>query len=456
MSPILLTKSDTFLIGWISNILGYIMDGIFKVLDKVGIPNIGVAIIIFTIVVYTLMIPMTIKQQKFSKLSSIMNPEIQAIQKKYKNKKDNDSMMAMQNETQAVYAKYGVSPMGSCGQLLIQMPILFALYNVIGAIPAYIGQVKEVFLPVVNKLINEGSAAEFLQTFKNAAMYSKQFSNELFAAGDTTYIQNTYIDVLNKASTAEWTSLADKFPGIAEDIAAATASLAEYNNFLGLNIGDSPSYLLSTAWADKNFLLIIGALAVPFLAAFTQWLNVKLMPQSESSNDPNNTMAQSMKTMNTMMPLMSAFFCFSLPAGLGLYWIASAVVRGVQQIAINKYIDRMDLNSLIEKNKEKAKAKQEKRIEQMRKAGVDAKTINQYANMSLKNVQTTSQQTGTKTTIGEAVKNAANTKVVEVSEESKEAVKKSTESYNSKAAKPGSIAAKANMVKYYNENNNKK
>lgn len=452
MSPILMTKSETFLIGWISNILGYIMDGIFTVLDKIGVPNIGVAIIIFTIVVYTLMLPMTIKQQKFSKLSSIMNPEIQAIQKKYKNKKDNESMMAMQNETQAVYAKYGVSPMGSCGQLLIQMPILFALYDVIGSIPAYIGQVKEVFMPVVSKLINEASASEFLQGFKNAAMYTKQFGNELFVAGDTTYVQNTFIDVLNKASTAEWTSLAEKFPELAGDISAATSALAEYNMFLGLNIGDSPSYLLSTAWADKNFLLMIGALAVPFFAAFTQWLNVKLMPQSESSNDPNNTMAQSMKTMNTMMPLMSAFFCFSLPAGLGLYWIASAVVRGVQQVVINKHIDKMDLNTLIEKNKEKAQAKQEKRIEQMRKAGVDAKTINQYANMNLKNVQAPSQNT----TIGDAVKNAASAKVVEQSEENKEAVRKATESYNSKAAKPGSIAAKANMVKYYNENNNKK
>ena len=67
--------------------------------------------------------PLTIKQQKFSKLSAKMNPELQAIQARYKNKKDNESMMRMNEETQAVYAKYGVSPTGSCLQLLIQMPI---------------------------------------------------------------------------------------------------------------------------------------------------------------------------------------------------------------------------------------------------------------------------------------------------------------------------------------------
>ena len=105
MSGILLTKDSTPVIGWIAVVLGQIMEWIFDLLNLIGIPNIGLAIIIFTIVVYSLMLPLTIKQQKFSKLSNKMNPELQAIQKKYKDRKDNDSMMAIQNETQAVYAK---------------------------------------------------------------------------------------------------------------------------------------------------------------------------------------------------------------------------------------------------------------------------------------------------------------------------------------------------------------
>lgn len=450
MSGILLTKSTTPIIGWVATLLGYVMEGIFNFLDLIGIPNIGLAIIIFTLVVYMFLLPLTIKQQKFSKLSNKMNPELQAIQKKYQGKKDNESMMAMQNETQAVYAKYGVSPMGSCVQLLIQLPIIYALYQVIYAIPAYIGKVRDAFIPLVNKLMAEPEGAEFIQGFQNARQYVGRFSNEAYVAGDTTYIQNTFIDILNKASTAEWNSLMDKFPNLTSEITDTVGKLSTYNNFLGLNIGDSPSYILSDALAQGSVFLIIGALAIPVLSALTQWLNVKLMPQASSSgNDQQNSMMSSMKMMNTIMPIMSAVFCFSLPAGVGLYWVASAVVRSIQQVAVNKHIDRMDFDKLIEQNKDKAKKKMDKRIKRMEKAGIDPKTINQYANMNTRKVQPTSQtQPKPKRSIAEKASSVTQ-------EDRDEAVKKATEMYNKKAPKPGSITAKANMVKYYNESNTK-
>mgnify|MGYP006068572455 FL=1 len=85
----LLTKSTTFIIGPVANLLGYIMDAIFNFCNSIlSIPNIGLCIILFTVVVYLLLMPLTIKQQKFSKLSSKMNPELQAINKKYKDKRD--------------------------------------------------------------------------------------------------------------------------------------------------------------------------------------------------------------------------------------------------------------------------------------------------------------------------------------------------------------------------------
>ena len=137
MNTIVLTEYGGKILGPIAKyILGPILNGIFSLLDLIKLPNVGVAIILFTIVIYLLLLPLTIKQQKFSKLQAKMQPELKAIQDKYKNKKDQDSQMAMNQETQAVYNKYGVSPMGSCVQLLIQMPILFALYRVIYSIPA--------------------------------------------------------------------------------------------------------------------------------------------------------------------------------------------------------------------------------------------------------------------------------------------------------------------------------
>ena len=177
MSDILLTQDTGKILGPIAKLLGYIMEGIFFVIDQIGIPNIGLAIILFTIVMYLLMMPLTIKQQKFSKLQAKMNPELQAVQAKYKNKKDNDSMMAMNMETKAIYAKYGVSPTGSCVQLIIQMPILFALYRVINNMPAYVGKIKEAFFPLVDNLIAQTGSADLLRSFSQAGMYTKQFEN---------------------------------------------------------------------------------------------------------------------------------------------------------------------------------------------------------------------------------------------------------------------------------------
>ena len=439
MSDILLTQNSGRIIGPIAKLLGYIMEGIFLLLDKIGIPNIGLAIILFTIVIYLLLMPLTIKQQKFSKLSAKMNPELQAIQAKYKGKNDNDSMMAMQMETKAVYAKYGVSPSGSCVQLLIQMPILLALYRVIYSMPAYVGKIKEAFFPLVDNFIAQSGSTEFIQSFSQAGMYSKQFSNESFTSGVTTYVQNTFIDVLNKASTSEWLSIKDKFPALSADVDHTLGLINQYNSFLGLNIGNSPSYVMKEAIASKSFLLLIAALSVPVLSAVTQWINVKLMPQqnmeqdNKNANDQQNAMMQSMKTMNMMMPIMSAIFCYTLPAGMGLYWIAGAVVRSIQQVVINKHMDKIDLDEVIKNNAEKAKKK-------MEKAGVRAQQMAAYANMNTKKVSG-------------VPKSQSNSTMTQ--EEKEEAVKKSTEYYN-KNAKPGSMLAKANMVKQYNEKNNKK
>lgn len=443
MTGIVLTQYDGFIIGPIAKILGYLMEGIFFFLDLIGIPNVGLSIILFTIVIYLLMMPLTIKQQKFSKLSAKMNPEIQAIQAKYKNKKDNDSMMAMNAETQAVYAKYGVSPSGSCVQLLIQMPILFALYRVIYAMPAYVNKIKEAFYPLVTNLIAQTGSKEFIEGFKNSAMYARQFSNEAFVEGavGNSYVQNTYIDILNKASSTEFASIADKFPSLSGDVEHTLSFLNEYNNFLGINIGNSPSYMVSEAWNSPDgiqWLLVIAAFIIPVLSAVTQWINTKLMPQADTGNknDQQNTMAQSMKMMNTMMPLMSAFFCYTLPAGMGLYWIAGSVVRSIQQVVINKHIDKMDIDELIKKN-------QDKRNKKLEKAGIDPKTLNRNATMSTRNMNAGRPSMSSKAKV-EPLSQA----------EREEAVKRSTEYYN-KNAKPGSLASKANMVKQYNERNNK-
>ncbi len=449
MTGILLTKDPGRIIGPIAALLGYIMEGIFYVLDKIGIPNIGLAIILFTIVMYLLLLPLTIKQQKFSKLSAKMNPELQAIQAKYKGKNDNESMMAMNMEQKAVYAKYGVSPSGSCIQLIIQLPILWALYRVINNMPAYVTRIGDTFRVLANKIISVDNGY-FLQNSgietigKTVLTYGKNIT------GDN--IQNGIVDVLNKLSSSDMKIISNYYElsnlqfnkeFILDQLNAngeviTRGLINKYNNFLGLNIANSPSFTMKAALADKSFLMVIAALSIPVLSAVTQWINVKLMPQqntqqdNKNASDQQNAMMQSMKTMNMMMPIMSAVFCYTLPAGLGLYWIAGAVVRSVQQVVINKHIDKMDLDEVIKNNEEKAKKK-------MAKAGVRAEQMAAYANMNTKNVSTSKKQSNTPAM---------------TQEEKDEAVRKSTEYYN-KNAKPGSMMSKANMVKQYNEKNNK-
>ena len=436
MLGVLLTPYGGKIVGPVAWFLGHIMNGIFNVLNKIGIPNIGLAIIIFTIVIYLCLLPLTYKQQKFSKLQSKMSPELKVIQEKYKGKKDNDSMLAMQAETKELYAKYGVSQTGSCLQLLIQMPILFALYRVIYSMPAYVTIIKNSFYPLVEELRNTSGAADFLQTLKSATMYKGQFTNEQFLAGNTEYIENTYIDVLNKASSADWTSLSDQFGSLSSSIDLTHNALNKFNSFLGLNIGDSPMYMIQTAFSNKQFLLLIGGIAVPALAAFTQWINTKLMPQNTDNNgkidpnDPSAQMQQSMKTMNIIMPIMSAFFCLSLPAGMGLYWIAGAVVRSIQQIVINKHIDKTDIDAEIAKNTEKYK----KKMEKMK----SSPQMNMYVNMSTKNISSI----------------AKNSPVATVDMDEK--VANSRKVYENNNIRKDSLLAKANMVKDFNENINKK
>lgn len=438
------------ILGPIAKVLGYLMNGIFILLDKIGIPSIGLSIIIFTIVIYLLLMPLTIKQQKFSKLSSKMNPEIQAIQAKYKDKRDTDSQMAMQQETKAVYAKYGVSPSGSCVQLLIQMPILFALYRVIYSIPAYVTKVGDTFRVLAEKIVGQdggqfilNASADDMKSVASAVKYSKNLA-------DTDNITNGIIDVLNKVSSSDMVTLADKY-GLSDltfngqkilstlDASGNVVSkglIDTYNTFLGLNIANSPQFMFTNAWSDHKYLLCFVAILIPLLSAATQWLNVKLMPQAGDNNagknaDGNDTgaaMQQSMKTMNMMMPLMSAFFCFTLPIGMGIYWIAGSLIRTAQQIFINKHIDKMDIDEIIKKNEEKAKKKIEKN-------GVTAQKMQQYAAMNTRSLSERANIGSNAVSTDSDSANAANTTAAKPS--------------------PGSLTAKANMVKEYNERNNK-
>ena len=426
----LLTKSNGMIIGPIASLLGMFMNGIFFVLNKIGIPNIGLAIIIMTILIYMAMLPLTIKQQKFSKLQRKMQPELNKITKKYEGRKDPESMERQQAEIKEVYGKYGVSATGSCVQLIIQMPILLALYRVFYNIPAYVPMVKKVFFPLVDELIT-ANAGDYLKETTAARFFLKQFENENYINGVTEYVQNTFIDVLNKFNSADWTALTENFSALKGDITNTVTSLTRYNSFLGLNMANSPSSLFKEAMQNKTYVFVIVALIIPVLAAVTQYLNVALMPQPESQ-DGNDQMNNTMKSMNVMMPIMSAFFCWSFPNGMGLYWITGAVIRCIQQVVINKQIDKMDIDAMVEKNLEKMKEKEAKEGKKD-KNRVSSSTMNTYSSMNTRRM-----------------KDRSSTSVSSDSERKAQQARQT----NGKKYKSGSLAAKANMVSSFNDADN--
>lgn len=426
---IFLTKSSMPVIGWIADILGYVISGIYWCLEKIGLPNIGLAIILYTFVMYLLMTPLQIKQQKFSKMNSIMMPEIKKIQDKYKNKKDQRSMAKMQEETQAIYQKYGVSPTGSCVQMFIILPVMLALYQVIYHIPGYISSVRTVFEGLVDKIAAVPNFTEILQKFAE----SNNITRTAVIVENGVATHNSVIDMLYNLTTNQWHALAEvaDFSKFSDAIETTQKSITNINMFCGLNISDTPFVLIKDGLASHNYLIIIGAILIPVLAWFTQWLNYKLMPQAMMSGNGEepSAMESSMKSMNTVMPLMSAFFCVTFPVGIGIYWIAGAVFRSFQQILINNHMKKIDIDELIRKNQEKAKKKREKE-------GLPPNKITQQATQNAKRINE----------LGKGVSD----------EEKEKAIKKAAEYYNSGSVKAGSIASKANMVRQFEEKNKKK
>lgn len=440
MSDILLTAYPGSILGPIAKLLGILMDWIYSGISNITggrVESVVLSIVIITIIIYMCLLPLTIKQQKFSKLSQKMQPEMQAIQAKYKNKKDQASMMAMQEETQLLYQKYGISPMGSCVQMLIQMPILFALYRVFYNIPAYLSGVKGSFTGLVDSIQQTSgyqdtlvSLMEKYNVVTSSGLNASNAASKLAdASGDALSNCNYIIDILYKLPSKGWDALMDGkfFDGIQSAVEKTHDALLHFNYFLGLNISDTPWYIIKSNFTDKPdkwLLFVILALLIPVLSYLTQMLNIKLMPQATNGNDQ---MASQMKMMNLMMPLMSLFFCFTVPVGLGIYWICSALVRGIQQFFVNRHIENLDLEAVMAKNEEKAKNKR-------KKMGLSEDYIKKAAQIKTKSIDSKAN--------------------VSASADTEEKLAKAAE-YKANA-KAGSLASKANMVKEFNERNSRK
>lgn len=461
MTSVFLSCYDLPIIKQVAQILGWIMSMLYKGLTLLSIDSyrIIICIVLFTIIMKLILLPMTIKQQKFTKVSAMMNPEIQAIQKKYQSKRgDQEAMMKMNQEIQAVYAKYGTSQTSGCMSLLIQMPILFALYGVVSQMPAFIPEIGDYFektgeyayesvedLEEIQKLadikgvdtkeldkfldIYEANDGKLLATASTMSTSTEGIFKDIFSAFDETekFVNDdvvkmtsdewdeliekaekdkdkAFLEVCKKKTESDWADLTKKLEASEKGINEIKVEVDKDYDCFGLNLGDTPSNA-GGLWA----------VLIPLLAAVTQYLSVKIsnVMNGQNKSMEENPMASSMKMMTITMPVMSAFLCYSMPAGLGVYWIISAVVAAIQAVFIGNYFKDMTVEDIVKSNIEKENKKRAKK-------GLEPRKITNLAQTNVKNIK--------------------NTEETREKEETKPASKNK-----------GGIAAKANLASKYNE-----
>ncbi len=405
----------------IASLLGKVLDVLFVGINAIGLGNIAIAIILFTLLVKLLMLPLTAKQSKMMKLNSIIGPEVRAIQNKYKDKKgDQNAMLKMQEETKAVYAKYGTSQMGGCVQMLIQFPILLALYRVFQRIPMYVTSLKALFINILgdggNGIMSAADYSDFMSnTFNTGTLAKIDWSNV-----------NDAVVAMNSFTTEQWNLLKEHFTSYASVIADNQTKITEMNTFLGINVSQVPTLALNIA------------ILIPILSGVTQYISVRVSQGKSNQDDSDNPAAASMKMMNIFMPIMSAFIAFSVPAGLGLYWIATAVIQTIIQICIKRYYDKLGVDEIVRRNVEQRNKKRAKK-------GLPPEKI-------AKNATTSTKKIDSETKSQERID-----KLQQKKEQNDKKVKEILEATNYyKSAKPGSLAEKAGMVAKYNEKNSKK
>lgn len=418
-----LTKQGGLIVKPISILLGKVLSWLYDLLGNANIASIGVAIILFTVLIRLCFVPIMFKQNKSSKVMNYIQPELNKITKKYKGKKDQESMMAQQRETSELQQKYGISMASGCLTSLIQLPVFIAFYTVIRNIPAYVDKIKAIYTPITDKIFGNENAFNILQAFQNDSNLSA-LKTVTLDAGDA----NTLIDVIAKVPSDQLPDLAAKFTeGGFADIAGAINGSAEtisnvYGFFGGIDLTAAPGWNLSFA------------LLIPIFSMVFQFLSLHATPQQAASDPTQQATMKTMKTMMNILPISSLLICISVPAGVGLYWATGALLSFLTSVGINLYFKHCDMEKVVEKCKEKAAKKIAKRkakgkktfMERMQEAAMGQETASSNPRVNT-NVASTSLKSYTSSTM-----KADNGNV---------------------KYRPGSLAAKANAMQRYSDNN---
>lgn len=423
-----LTQSGGFIIKPISRLLGAILSLLYRGLNAIGVESIGIAIILFTLIVRLIIFPLMYKQNRSSKIMSMIQPEINKATKKYRGKTDQQSMMEVQRITKEIQSKYGVSMTSGCLTSLIQLPIFLALYRVIQNIPAYVPKVYDMYKPIATAIQGDSAAQKALEAV--TADGGQQLTNAMKSINYEN--TNTIIDVLANFPRTLWDTFAQKLGNSGAVVDAMIANdnvdnIKQIYNFFGLDLTAVPHFALTTA------------IIIPILSLIFQFLSMKVTPMQGSDDPAQQATMGTMKTMMYVMPIFSFFVCVNVPCGVGLYWAMGSFISFLTTVCTNAYFKHCDMDKILEKSMAKAAKKNAKKKKKNKKSFMEKMQEAAYGQASSSSSDEGKVENG--------VKNA------------------SLKSYSSNTMKSGndagtkyragSLASKANIMQNYNNDKDK-
>lgn len=353
MTNTALKATTNWLLKPFAYVLALILSGLFAVISGWTTSQaLAFSIILFTFIVRLLMAPLMFNQQRSSRRMNRLQPKVQKIQDKYKDKKDPESNQRMQAEIQALYKENKANPASGCLPLLIQMPIIFALFEVLRNVPFYVNSIGELYDSLTATVQGISGYASVLETSFGTVIQGLAQKN--FDINEADCVK----DLLYHLSRAQWQELINTF-SLSSDAGFMKAyqTVTEFNTFgagaLTYNLSENPG------WTGWGILFPIVSGATTFLQSFiAQQANEKRQKMASPDGIADQTQ-KSMKMMTYVFPIMTAVFTARMPAGLGLYWIVSNVFAIFSQLISDAILDREEYKEALKRRDELIARRQE-------------------------------------------------------------------------------------------------
>jgi YidC/Oxa1 family membrane protein insertase len=347
--------------GMISDFFGAILNLIFEgVATVLPIATLGVSIIVFTVVVQLLLTPLKLKQQRTTRAMARIQPAMKKIQDKYQGKKDQESQLRYSEEMNAIYKKHKISPFSGCLPLLIQLPIMYSLFSVLRHPSKYIASLNNIYTGVATILMDKVVNYQSLLVDSIEVVSQRTMLNYDLTSITATAHGSGLSDLVSQLNSSQWSELLLKIPSNPE-LTLLLERKHDFEWFL-VNLIDTPAQLFQSG---NIFALLVPLIAGASTFIFSKTTMAATQATQPQGDGPNQTQSM-MKTMNIMMPIMTGTFAYTMPVGLALYWISGNLIMMVQQIFVNKIVEKEEAIAIAQMEKEKKEQEPEKPVRKKR------------------------------------------------------------------------------------------